>query len=309
MRSRCIAFAVLTLLLAGPSLAAPPGTGFVHVATAQNTQGDITQLDHLLLNDQPGAVPLVTHNWNPGGPALGVDNHSDVRVFYDALEGRWTLANEDGTDIAVGAAFNVFVPSEEADAFVHTTTEESITGNWSTIEHPATDDAPDAIVFASHAGITDHPHPLGVWYTGDARWAVFNEDEEVDMPADLSFHVFVGPDDPDVFVHTAEEDTITGHTTTIDHPRVNDDPNAILLVTQSWNPGGGAGIYNESSVAVYYVPGPGRWRIFNQLGAPMPVGTSFHVAVVPEPEAALGQGAALALLGLVWRRWRARVRS
>lgn len=239
---------------------------------------------------------------------MGVDNHSDVRVFYDALEERWTIANEDGTNIAVGAAFNVFVPSEAADAFVHTTTAESTVANWSTIEHPTTDGDPNAIVFASHAGTTDHPHPLGVWYTGDDRWAVFNQVSAVAMPDGLSFHVFVGPDDPDVFVHTAEQSTIVNHTTAIDHPRVNGDPNAILLVTQNWNPGGGgSGIRNDRSVAVYYVPGLGRWRIFNQTGGDMPEGASFNVAVVPEPAAALGQGAALAMLGLLGRR-RARAR-
>jgi hypothetical protein len=40
---------------------------FVHQATAGNSSGNSTFLDHPLLNDEPNAVTFVTQNWNPGG--------------------------------------------------------------------------------------------------------------------------------------------------------------------------------------------------------------------------------------------------
>jgi hypothetical protein len=63
-----------------------------------------------LLNDNPSVSLFITQNWNPGGSG-GVYNNSPVGVRYDA--GRWEIWNQNGTDISVGASFNVFVISED----------------------------------------------------------------------------------------------------------------------------------------------------------------------------------------------------
>lgn len=73
------------------------------------------------------------------------------------------------------------------------------------------------------------------------------------------------------FVATAA--TITGHVTTMDHPMLNDNPNAIVMVTQLWE-----SVYNPHSVGVYY--NGGRWRIFNEDGAAMPVNARFFILVI-----------------------------
>lgn len=82
-----------------------------------------------------------------------------------------------------------------------------------------------------------------------------------------------------VFVHRATAANISGHTTTIDHPHCNGDPNAILIVTPNWNPSGTGGVYNNSAVGVYYAAS--RWRIFNQDQiTPIAVNAAFNVLVV-----------------------------
>jgi len=81
------------------------------------------------------------------------------------------------------------------------------------------------------------------------------------------------------FIHRAAAANILAHITVIDHPHCNGDPNAILIVTQNWNPGGGVGVYNNNAIGVYY--NGNRWAIFNQDAAtPMPLNAAFNVLVI-----------------------------
>ncbi len=84
--------------------------------------------------------------------------------------------------------------------------------------------------------------------------------------------------DTTVFVHQATAGNITVHSTDIDHPLTNDDPDAILIITQNWNPGGVGGMYNAHPIGVWY--DGSHWEIFNQDFAAMPEGAAFNVLVV-----------------------------
>jgi hypothetical protein len=44
-----------------------------------------------------------------------------------------------------------------------------------------------------------------------------------------------------VFVHRATSENISSNSAYLDHPLINGNPDAILYVTQNWNPGGGGG--------------------------------------------------------------------
>jgi hypothetical protein len=85
-----------------------------------------------------------------------------------------------------------------------------------------------------------------------------------------------------VFIHRATPENISANSTYLDNPLINGDPNAILYVTQNWNPGGGAGTYNNHPIGVWYDSNARRWAIFNQDLEPMPDGVAFNVAVVEE---------------------------
>jgi len=83
-----------------------------------------------------------------------------------------------------------------------------------------------------------------------------------------------------VFIHRATAANINANVTTIDHPHCNGNPNAILIVTQNFNPGGVGGTYNNSAIGVFYNPFTNRWTIFNQdTGAFIPVNAAFNVLV------------------------------
>lgn len=82
-----------------------------------------------------------------------------------------------------------------------------------------------------------------------------------------------------VFIHRATGTNIFGDYTLINHPHCNGNPNAVLLVTQNWNPGGVGGIYNNHPIGVFYEASSQRWAIFNEDGLVMTTNASFNVLV------------------------------
>ena len=64
------------------------------------------------------------------------------------------------------------------------------------------------------------------------------------------------------FLHVANAGNITGHTTRVEHDLLNDNPNAIVLVTSVWNPPGLVGTYNDHTIGVWYQAASERWHIF-----------------------------------------------
>lgn len=85
------------------------------------------------------------------------------------------------------------------------------------------------------------------------------------------------------FVHNATLENTFANSTYLDHPLTNGNPEAVLSVTQNWNPGGEGGGTNDQPVGVWYDAGVERWAIFNQNLVPMPEGASFHVVVWRRP--------------------------
>lgn len=84
------------------------------------------------------------------------------------------------------------------------------------------------------------------------------------------------------FVHRAAPENIIQNSTYLDDPLINGDPDAILYVTQNWNPGGSRGTYNDHPIGVWYDANRLRWAIFNQDLAAMPEGAAFNVVVLKD---------------------------
>ncbi len=260
-----------------------PGA-FVHTATAGNISGHITSIDHPLTNNNPNAIVFVTPNWNPGGSSSGTYNNHNIGVYYAA--GKWRIFNQDLATMPTGAAFNVLVLVPRSDVFVHTATSANSNSNVTNIDHPLSNNDPNAIVFVTpnwNPGGGDgtyNNHNIGVWYNSvQQKWSVFNQDIAT-MPNNAAFNVLIPHPDTSVFVHKATTANTSGHITTIDYPLTNNKPNAIILVTSNWNPGDFGGTYNDHPIGVYYTGG--KWKIFNQDLAAMPSGAAFNV-IVPRP--------------------------
>jgi capsular polysaccharide biosynthesis protein len=82
-----------------------------------------------------------------------------------------------------------------------------------------------------------------------------------------------------VLVHRATPENILANSTYIENPLTSDNPDAILIVTQNWNPGGSGGTYNDHPVGVWYDADRGQWAVFNQDVEPMAEDAAFNVAV------------------------------
>ncbi|MEO8538787.1 MAG: hypothetical protein ABI577_03535 [bacterium] len=83
----------------------------------------------------------------------------------------------------------------------------------------------------------------------------------------------VGGTKPAAFIHTATVGNTSNHVTAIDNPATNNNPTAMLIVTQYWE-----GTYNPHEIGVFY--SGGKWRIFNEDIATLPVGAEFNVLVI-----------------------------
>jgi hypothetical protein len=265
---------------------------FVQTATAGNSGGNATYIDNALTNGHSNAMILVTPRYhNSSGVCPCTLNDHPIGVWYDSGVSKWTIFNEDGAAMPVNASFNVFILPAGVGVFVHTSTTGNSAGDYTMIDNALTNNNPNAIVFVtpnrnpSGVGGVGYSHNIGVWYTG-SKWAIFNQDLVAPLPPNASFNVLVLVPASDIFVHTATAGNSAGDYTSLDNALTNGHPNAIVFTTPNFNPGGGAGVYSDYNIGVWYdnILGSNQWAVFNQDGAtPIDAGTAFNV-LVPNPD-------------------------
>lgn len=197
----------------------------------------------------------------------------------------------ESTDTTVPDTATSGQPERDQITFVHNATPENIRSNWTYIEDPLTDERPTAMLLIKRArgpGGANYPHEIGVWYTGNrgGRWAVFNQDL-ARMPEGAEFEIAILQGE-DRFVHRATFANTTSNISYIDDPLTNGNPGATLSVTQNWNPGGGAGVFNDHPVGTVYDEDLEQWAVYNEDLAALPVGASFNVAVSQPSESTSG---------------------
>ncbi len=88
-----------------------------------------------------------------------------------------------------------------------------------------------------------------------------------------------------VFVHRATSESVSSNSTYLDNRLINGNPDAILSVTQNWNPGGDGGTYNAHPIGIWYDGSAEKWAIANEDRAAMPEGAAFNVVVAENPTA------------------------
>lgn len=181
--------------------------------------------------------------------------------------------------------------------FIHQATEENTVLGITYIDHPLANNDPNALLFVTpnHRGV-DYVSHLSVGYDGynNHRWGIFSQDY-TPVPHHAAFNVLIPPADMPAFVHHATSSNRSNNWTEIDHPLTNGNPQAIILVTPNWNPGGGGlGTYNNHAIGVFYRPSAQRWAIFNQDLAVMPAGAAFNVLIPAANHAAFVHQATMA---------------
>jgi hypothetical protein len=155
------------------------------------------------------------------------------------------------------------------------------------LNHPALNGINDTRVLATphrHAGTTSNYHPFGVWYsTSESQWSLFNQNLAT-MPLGAVYNHFVPASGFGNFLHvhsgSIEPETV------LTNAAVAGQNDAVIVVTQNWNPAGAAGVYNNSRIAIAG-GGVSGWRIVNTSGNSMPNNAAFNVFSRPAGPAAL----------------------
>jgi hypothetical protein len=178
-----------------------------------------------------------------------------------------------------------------ASHFVWVPTTASLAGNSTLINNGATNGHRKDLLFVTPnltpGGISPCPclistqQPVGVWFDSSAqKWGVFNENISSPMNLQFAYNVLVVPRaSGSAFVQRATASNTSGNRTLLSSPLLNGKPNALILVTQNWNPNGIGGTANDHRVGVRYYSASRRWGIVNEDGSPMTPHASFNVLV------------------------------
>lgn len=169
-----------------------PGAGadtFAHFTNATNINGNTTLLDHPDLNGFPGRTPIVTPLYNAP--------HKEVGVWYDELNGKWTIYNEDLGTFSNNAGFFVctkppcdtgFPASAFSDTTFFSCTAGNVAGNSCYL--PPLHQRQAILLFNRVWDGVYLDRALGVWWSS-IGWAVFTEDGSA-MPVGVGLRVSRG---------------------------------------------------------------------------------------------------------------------
>ncbi|WP_147309555.1 T9SS type A sorting domain-containing protein [Marixanthomonas ophiurae] len=264
-------FTILSMLLFTVALA--QDKVFVHKATTGNSSGNVSTLDHPDLNGNSSANFIVTHNLDNEGVQY---NDKVTGTWYNGSS--WTVFNEDASTMVEGSSYNIYIPaggkmiSVEAD------------GSSFDLElnDPAINGDPNAVmVYATYWNPNGvyNDNNYGFWYDTIAeRWNIYNEDTAINIPAGAVFTILI--DDSTggatAFSHTATAPT--SNYTVIDHPSLNNKPNAYPVVSPNWGTTGDPSNINiDSTIGVWY--NGTNWTIYTEDVSTMPTNAKFNVYV------------------------------
>ncbi len=184
-------------------------------------------------------------------------------------------------------------------AFRHISTSANTGGNSTILDHQLLNGREGAIIFimpvwdrtTESYRCTNYAQNAGVKYDkATGKWAIVNQNPSQLMPTNQTFNVLVMPNaSANCFSVVCDNATQSGngHGMVIDNPACNNQPNALLLVTQNYQT-----TYNNNSQLVYY--SNGKWSIANDNyffpacegnKSVMPMGAKFNVLVMQKDQA------------------------
>ena len=254
-------------------------SAYVHHANQLNITTSQSVLDTIALNGNGNLNMLVTHNYNPNG-ATGTYVDEKLGLRYQSQ--KWRIFNQDLSAFIDNTFYNVLIPGPDIYSWKHTSSNSNITQNYTIIDDGRINNNPNAMVFVFDQLANYNKEVIGVFYsTGNSKWCIYNQEgSNVDMEAALDFSIVVPKPNADykAIIHTADGNNTSNHFTYLNHADLNNNPDAIIFVTQVWNPGGGSGVYNNHNVGVQY-RNNNKWVVYNEDLANMPLGASFNVLI------------------------------
>ncbi|MBA3985499.1 MAG: T9SS type A sorting domain-containing protein [Flavobacteriales bacterium] len=255
---------------------------FVHTATAANINGAASYLNHPLLNGNPDAKLIVTHNWNPSGGSDGVFNNNQIGVYYDGL---WSVYNESQAPMInyQGSSYNVYVALGNEIITTATSTIDPPT-DYLPFDYPQTNGDPEAFLapqtyFNPNFVYNNKNYGVEYDYNNSGYWGIYDE-SFTGIPQGAAFFILVEGVGVQRTRHLATAANITAATTAIDHPILNGNPDAVFIVSHVYGGmGSGSQVDINRVFGVYYNPDISRWTVFFQNLDPMIEGAAFNLFI------------------------------
>lgn len=258
---------------------AQPSSAFIHVADTGNINLNYSVADHAGLNDSALKTPIFMHRYNVGNDYIAYLNKK-LGAWYIMGSGRWSVFTQDKSAFKENTAFNVLVPGDDMNTFVHKSDANNTAFDYTTIDNPLINNNPNAVFLVNDLYKSKYNLKItGVYYNQSSqRWRIFNMDGS-DMEENLSFSIVVSKNGMPygAAFHTATAQNIIDNRTALDIPAINNNPDALVFVSQVWKAGGAK---NNNHVGVYYALG--KWYVYNETdgiptGYDMPENAAFHV--------------------------------
>ena len=267
---------------------------FVHQATTDNIgiQGSIlwaTYIDHPELNNNPDAIAIVNGNLNPTG--TDVFNSNSIGVYYEPFNSRWGIFNENFELMPENSSYSVYILNDGTGiTHVSTSTNQGPAASITLIDHPLLNGNPEMqpLITKKWEESTQVYDTLnyGVYYdTDSSRWGIYNEEGGQDIPENSTFNIMVQPSsNATVYTHQVTAENANINATFLDHPLLNNNPNAVFVATHAWGVNGqNSQILADYTFTQWYNAGIGRWAILNNFAEnEMEIGTTYHVAINDE---------------------------
>lgn len=168
-----------------------------------------------------------------------------------------------------------------AQEFTLTTTNANVVSSKASIDMPGLTGNPLAIIVAMPLGNTEllNPHPIGAWYYS-GKWNLFNTDHAV-MPLGAKYKVqFFPQPGPNQFLHIVTQQNLGSEGSYIDHPALNNNPNAAFKILQNHSPDVRTPYnLNRFEARAAYSSAAGRWYIANVNGEPLGRGSAYNIVI------------------------------
>jgi hypothetical protein len=200
------------------------GTAFVHTVTVANTSGNVSEIDHPLLNKNPNAVFFITKTWDNM-----VYDTTHVGIWYSPWDSVWTVYNEDGNNpLQDSLTFNIFIPNASTSYFKHVAVDSAYI---TVLNNPLLDGHPEARIFVVHDYTNDSlsegyvNDEIGVWYNG-ANWTIY---------AETAPHLFPGAAFDVLIVSTVDNTGITENAKPENNVSISPNPATDHFVLQALN--------------------------------------------------------------------------
>jgi hypothetical protein len=178
--------------------------------------------------------------------------------------------------------------AQQSEAFIHVSDAMSINTNMTRIDHELLNENPFTIpVFVHRYSVGNNSisymnKKQGIYYAVPyKKWAIFNQDQS-NFTLNSAYNVLAPGPDMNTFVHVTANDNIIAQSTVLDHTSINNNPNAVFIVSDLY------GSYHLPVIGVFYDNGTQRWRIYNTAGDAMPTNKKFHIAVAINGQAQYG---------------------